>query len=271
VAVLDVDAAAVRKAETKLDAAHAACVDVRDAVAFRAAIDEVEAALGPVAVMVNNAGVMPLGRLDAEADSTTARVLDINTVGVITGTKQALETMLPRRRGHIINVASVAGQRGVPGGATYSASKAAVIAFTDVVRLEVRDRCVDCTVVQPLFARTELIAGTKPSRPVRVIEPEEVAAAVVRVLDRQRPHVVVPPASVASCGSSRSSREGRSRGYTDASGRRRSSWAGSTPPPGLTTSRVRGAEPSGARRPERPPAKPAGPTHQLTARCRPSQ
>ena len=83
----------------------------------------------------------------------------------------------------------------IPGGATYCASKAALAMYSDAIRLEVAGRGIRCTTVHPSFVRTELIAGTRPSRAIRVVDPDDVAGAVARVLDRPKAHVYVPSSS----------------------------------------------------------------------------
>ena len=89
-------------------------------------------------MLVNNAGIMQVGRFIDEDDLTARRMIDINLHGVILGTKLALERMIPRDRGHIVNIASQAGKFGAPGGATYSATKHAVVGLTEAVRGELR-------------------------------------------------------------------------------------------------------------------------------------
>ena len=102
-------------------------LDVTSRASFAAFVDATEEQLGPLDVLVNNAGIMPLGRFVDEDDSTTQRMIDINLHGVIFGMKLALARMVPRDRGHIVNIASQAGKFGAPGGATYSATKHAVV------------------------------------------------------------------------------------------------------------------------------------------------
>jgi NAD(P)-dependent dehydrogenase (short-subunit alcohol dehydrogenase family) len=192
VAMLDVDATGVEDRGARVGAAMWRSMDVADPAAFRSALDGVESVLGPLDVLVNNAGIMPLGAAVREPDSVTSRILDINVLGLMVGTKRALETMLPRGSGHIVNVASMAGAAPVAGAAAYSASKAAVLGFTDAVRLEVRGSGVTCGVVLPGFVDTRLIAGTAPSRLLRPVTAVAVAEAVVASVARPRAQVFVP-------------------------------------------------------------------------------
>ena len=94
-------------------------LDVTERESFAAFLDGVEDRLGPVDVLINNAGIMPLGDFAEEDDATTIRTIDINVHGVLTGTKLAVRRMRPRRTGHIVNVASMVGKIAPPGGATY--------------------------------------------------------------------------------------------------------------------------------------------------------
>ncbi len=113
-------------------------LDVTDRDSFSDFLDAVERQLGPIDVLVNNAGIMPVGRIVDEPDAVTRRILDINVFGVILGSKLAAQRMVPRGSGHVINVASLAGELYAAGLATYCASKHAVVAFTDSARLEYR-------------------------------------------------------------------------------------------------------------------------------------
>ncbi|SEF83903.1 short chain dehydrogenase [Thermomonospora echinospora] len=191
VAVGDIDETAVKEAGERIGAL-ALRVDVTDRASFAAFLDAVERELGPLDVLVNNAGIMPIGPVTGESDADARRCLDVNVHGVMTGTKLALERMLPRGAGQIVNIASVAGVLPTPGLALYNASKAAVVAFTEATRLEVRDRGVRVGAVLPSFTNTELIAGTRSPRGQRNCEPEDIAAAVLSMIAKPRPQVVVP-------------------------------------------------------------------------------
>ena len=85
-----------------------------DRASFAAFLDEVESQLGPLDVLINNAGIMPIGPFVEETDATAMRMIDINLHGVIFGSKLALERFIPRNRGHIVKIASVAGKIGFP-------------------------------------------------------------------------------------------------------------------------------------------------------------
>ncbi|GAA0947944.1 SDR family oxidoreductase [Actinocorallia libanotica] len=187
VVIGDVDEEAVRSA-----AAELGVTGLRLDVTDRASFQNFLAGSGDYDVLINNAGIMPIGPVLEESEADARRCFDINVHGVMTGTKLALEKFVPAGRGHIVNVASVAGVLPTPGLALYNGSKAAVVAFTEAVRLEVRRHGVHVGAVLPSFTNTELVAGTRSPRGQRNCEPEEIAAAVLSLLARPRPQVVVP-------------------------------------------------------------------------------
>ena len=196
VALSDIDEVVLKEAAAGLGIPCYARLDVTDANSFRQFLAKVEADLGTLDALINNAGIMPTGRLLEEQDAVTRRVIEINALGFILGTKLAAELMAPRGSGHIVNIASTMGEAAVPGLATYNASKAAAIMFSDAARLELRRSGVRVSAILPGAVKTELGAGIKGPRGIRPIDPEEVANAVVRTLEAgsSRPRVYVPRA-----------------------------------------------------------------------------
>jgi len=172
-------------------------LNVTERESFAAFLDEAERQLGPLDVVINNAGIMPIGRFSAEDDATAQRMVDINIHGVILGTKLALERMEPRGRGHIVNIASQAGKGGLPGGATYCATKHAVVGLSEAVNAEVEDTDIEIHCVMPAVVNTELGSGLKDLRGIKKLEPPEVADAVVEALQTGRFEVWVPRSSKA--------------------------------------------------------------------------
>ena len=201
VAIGDVDfQAAQQTAEELGGSAVALQLDVTERESFRAFLDGAEEQLGPLDVLVNNAGIMPLGRFVDEDDLTTQRMIDINLHGVIFGMKLALARMVPRDRGHIVNIASQAGKFGAPGGATYSATKHAVVGLTEAVRGELRlmGANIDLSYVMPYIVNTELGGGLGEARGLHNLEPSEVADAIVQALQHGTVEVWVPKSAKRS-------------------------------------------------------------------------
>lgn len=170
-------------------------LDATDAASFEAFIDDVESRLGPLDVLVNNAGIMPSGPFLDEDPGMTDRVLDLNVRAVLTGCRLAGRRFVARGSGHLINLASLAGVSTYPSLATYCGSKHAVVGFSNALYRELRGTGVEVTAVLPGIVRTELSAGTKTSRWVgalSTVDPEDVASAIVSVVDRPRPLITVP-------------------------------------------------------------------------------
>jgi short-subunit dehydrogenase len=193
VAIGDLDGDLAESVADELARAHGSVVvggalDVADPDSWTAFL----AGLDPVDVLVNNAGVMPLGPVLDEPVAVQRAMIDVNVHGVINGTKAVVPGMVERGRGHVVNVASAVGRAGAPGGATYSASKFAVVGFSEATRLEFRPHGVDVTVVLPTIVQTELSAGVPSARGVKRVTPEQVAAVIVDAVRKPRPELWVP-------------------------------------------------------------------------------
>ncbi len=193
VAIGDLDAELAARTAAELGGETLAlALDVTSGASFQAFLDEVEMALGPLDVLVNNAGIMPVGRFLDEDEAVTRAEIEINVHGVIRGSKLALMRMLPRGRGHLVNIASLAGKGGFPGIATYCGSKHAVVGFSESIRQELRGTSIEVSCVMPALVNTELTTGVGKTRLVRTLGPEEVAEAIAGALERPRFDVWVP-------------------------------------------------------------------------------
>jgi NAD(P)-dependent dehydrogenase (short-subunit alcohol dehydrogenase family) len=166
-------------------------VDVTNRASLGEFFDEAERQLGPLDVLINNAGIMPVTQLVDESEESIRRQVDINLHGVIAGTQMAIERMGPRRRGHNVNIASQAGKGGLPGIATYAATKHAVVGLTESVRWELRGSGIDLSCVMPTVVNTELTSGVG-QRWVKPVEAEDVANAIGEALEVGRYDVWVP-------------------------------------------------------------------------------
>ncbi|MGO8849952.1 MAG: SDR family oxidoreductase [Mycobacterium sp.] len=195
VAIGDVDEAKLKESATALGVDVYGKLDVTDPDSFSSFLDDVERQLGPVDVLINNAGIMPAGNMIDEPHTVTRRILDINAYGVILGSKLAAQRMIPRRRGHIINIASLAGESPTPGLATYCASKYAVLGFTESARIECRNTGIHFSAVLPTFTNTELTSGTSGAKFLKNAEPEDIADAIVGLITKPAPRVAVTRAA----------------------------------------------------------------------------
>lgn len=193
VSIGDIDPALAQQAAADLGSRHyGGALDVRDRSAFADWLAATRSALGPLDVLINNAGIMPMGPFLDEDDAVSDTQIDINLRGVIHGNKLALPAMLARGRGHIVNVASLAGRFAIPGAAVYCATKYGVVGFTDTLREEYRDSGVSFSTVLPSRVSTELVAGTTAGAGLPTVTPEEVAAAIVEALEQDIADVIVP-------------------------------------------------------------------------------
>lgn len=170
-------------------------LDVTDHDAFTAVLDRVEREVGPIDVLVNNAGIMPIARVEDESGATASAQVAVNLLAVIHGSKEMVRRCKARgSSGHIVNISSAAGRVPVAGAATYTGTKHAVSGFSNALQIELlADGIpVDVTAVHPVIVRTELAAGLGDTRGVPPIGPDDVAAAVVDALRHPRPDVYVP-------------------------------------------------------------------------------
>jgi NAD(P)-dependent dehydrogenase (short-subunit alcohol dehydrogenase family) len=167
-------------------------LDVTKGDSFAAFLDATEAEFGPIDILINNAGIAPASMFADQDPEMIERVLDINLLGPLIGTQLAVQRMLPRGRGHVVNVASMAGKAGPPGLVTYAASKHGVVGLTETIRAELWGQGLDFTCVMPGPVDTQMMDGTTDVKGVQLISPADVAAAILDALRTGRPEVYVP-------------------------------------------------------------------------------
>lgn len=194
VAIGDIDAELAAKTAALIAADTGASVigaalDVTDREAFAAFLDTVEAELGGLDVLVNNAGIMPTGSFLDETDKVTDSEVDINLRGVLIGSKLAGRKFRDRGQGQIVNIASVAGLVAAPGVATYCSTKYAVVGLGQALFQELAPHGVVVTTICPAYVNTQLIAGVEQPwlvRKIGLVEPEDVSAAIVDSVEHER-------------------------------------------------------------------------------------
>ena len=172
--------------------AHPYHLDVTARESFADCVAAVVDRFGGIDVLVNNAGVMPLGGFLDEPDALSATTLDVNVWGPILGMRLVLPGMIERGRGHIVNVASMAAKMAVPGMAVYNASKFAALGLSHAVRAEFAGTGVSVSAVLPSAVRTALVSGVPLGRALPTVDPEDVARAIVGSVRSRRAEITVP-------------------------------------------------------------------------------
>jgi NAD(P)-dependent dehydrogenase (short-subunit alcohol dehydrogenase family) len=149
-------------------------LDVTDRDSFETFLDKARTdGGGHIDVLINNAGVMPIGPFLEQSEQSIRSAIEVNLYGVLTGCQLALPDMVARRRGHIINIASLSGLIPVPGQVVYVGAKFGVVGLSAALADEMAPHGVDVSVVMPPFTNTELISGTKSSGAIKPVEPED--------------------------------------------------------------------------------------------------
>jgi len=159
VAVLDLDESGREAAEAELPGGRAFLTDVCDVEQAVKTLETIEAEMGPIGVLVNNAGVTRDNLLIRMKDEEWDLVLDVNLRGTFNMTRAVSRTMLKQRSGAIINLASVVGVMGNAGQANYASAKAGIIGFTKAVAKELAPRGVRVNAVAPGFIDTQMTAN----------------------------------------------------------------------------------------------------------------
>ncbi len=187
--LLDRNAEGLASLEEELRKQGASCrsavADVSDRQGVRSAIRALVAELGPVDVLVACAGITGATLVDDLAVEQTEAILRVNVMGVVYSLEAVLPDMLARQSGHIVALSSLAGCRGMPFSAAYSASKAALMTYLESLRPSLRRRGIVVTTVLPGFVRTPLMINAPIQPPMAMMEPEVAAQHILRAIRRR--------------------------------------------------------------------------------------
>jgi short-subunit dehydrogenase len=194
--LVDANAAGLNSLMGELQSAGVSCaaavVDVRDRKAVRTGIADLTNQLGPVDMLVCCAGITGTTLVDDLDVELTEAIVQVNLLGVIYAVDAVLPGMLARGSGHLVALSSLAGCRGMPFSAAYSASKAALTAYLESLRPPLRRRGIAVTTVLPGFVRTPLMENAPVKPPMALMEPEAAARAIMRAI-RKRSRVYAFP------------------------------------------------------------------------------
>jgi len=173
--------------------AHPVVLDVTNRQSFKAFLGvAAQQSDGGLDVLVNNAGVQHVGPLVDVEEADFRRQLEVKVAGTLNGLQLALASMLPRRRGHIINVASAAGRTALAHNGVYSSTKAAIISLSEAAHAETTGCGVHISVILPGLVDTDMAAGAYQPPGLGMVGPDAVATAVLGVIQRPRFEVWVP-------------------------------------------------------------------------------
>lgn len=161
-----------------------AVADITDINAVTAAVEKLQRELGPVDILINNAGTASFGGFMDLQPGQWENIIKVNLFGVYYTTRAVLPQMMERKSGDIINIASTAGLKGSPQTSAYSASKAALIGMSESLMLEVRKHNIRVTTLNPSTVATELAVELKltDGNPEKVMQPEDLAELIVAQL-----------------------------------------------------------------------------------------
>ncbi|HKP68883.1 MAG TPA: SDR family NAD(P)-dependent oxidoreductase, partial [Pyrinomonadaceae bacterium] len=166
--------------------------DVTDAAAVQEAADQLRNEFGHIDVLIANAGI---GGNNAETRSlepeAVKKVIDINLLGAVNSIYAVLRKMLERGSGQLVGISSLAGIRGLPKSAAYSASKAGMTALFESVRLDVQDKGVSVTIIQPGFIKTPLTAGRHNKMPF-LMELDDAIPLFISAIEKKKKFSAFP-------------------------------------------------------------------------------
>ncbi|NYF25409.1 3-ketoacyl-ACP reductase [Sporosarcina sp. JAI121] len=176
-----------------------ATADVSDNESVIAAVEHIKAELGPIDILINNAGIGKFGKFLELSPEEFKNIIDVNLMGIYYVTRAVLPEMIERESGDIINISSTAGQKGAPVTSAYSASKFGVLGLTESLMLEVRKHNIRVSALTPSTVATDLAfeENLTDGNPEKVMQPEDLAEVMVAQL-KLHPRILIKSAGLWS-------------------------------------------------------------------------
>ena len=171
--------------------AYAIAVDVRDADAMRFAADRIRDQLGPIDILIANAGIGTATHISQLDPIHVANVMSINVLGAANSVAAVVAQMIERGEGQLVAISSLAAYRGLAKSAAYCASKAAVSAYFESIRIDLRGTGIDVTIVHPGFIKTALTAGREAKMPY-LMELDDAIPKIVSAIEKRKKSVAFP-------------------------------------------------------------------------------
>jgi short-subunit dehydrogenase len=165
--------------------------DVRDANAVKLAADRVREELGPIDILIANAGIGTADHISRLDPDHAADVISINVLGAANSVAAVVPQMIERGKGQLVAISSLAAYRGLPKSAAYCASKAAVSAYFESVRIDLRGTGIDVTIIHPGFIKTALTAGREAKMPY-LMELDDAIPKIVSAIEKRKKSVAFP-------------------------------------------------------------------------------
>ena len=171
--------------------ALALAADVQDATALRGAADRMRAEFGRIDVLIANAGIGLTADAAEMQPADLARVFNVNVVGAANSVAAVVPQMVAHGSGHLVVISSLAAYRGLPKSAAYCASKAAVSAFFESVRLDLKGKGIAVTIIHPGFIKTPLTEGRHADMPF-LMELQDAVQLIVGAIERRKKSYAFP-------------------------------------------------------------------------------
>ncbi|HWT01478.1 MAG TPA: SDR family NAD(P)-dependent oxidoreductase [Pyrinomonadaceae bacterium] len=165
--------------------------DVRDADAVRRAAGELRARFDRVDVLVANAGIVPTTHVLDLRSEDLADVMSVNVVGAVNSVTAVLPEMVERGSGQLVAISSLAAYRGLPKSGAYCASKAALSAFFESLRIDLRGTGVDVTIIHPGFIKTPVTEGRAAKMPY-LMELDDAVRKIIRAIETRKKSYAFP-------------------------------------------------------------------------------
>ncbi|MFZ0062620.1 MAG: SDR family NAD(P)-dependent oxidoreductase [Pyrinomonadaceae bacterium] len=181
----------VREIEATNGKAIALPADVMEVNSLAAAATQLRSTFGPIDVLIANAGVGATVDAAELKGSTVAGVLNVNVLGAANSVEAVVPEMVQRGSGQLVVISSLAAYRGLPKSAAYCASKAAVSAFFESLRLDLKPRGIDVTIIHPGFIKTPLTAGRHAQMPF-LMELEDAVQKIISAIEKRKKSYAFP-------------------------------------------------------------------------------
>jgi short-subunit dehydrogenase len=175
----------VEEASAKRVKAVAASADVRDVRAVREAADRFRQELGPIDILIANAGIGTSDHATRLTPEHAANVIGINVLGAVNSVAAVLPEMVARKQGRLVAISSLAAYRGLAKSAAYCASKAAMTAYFESLRIDLRHTGVGVTIIHPGFIKTALTSGREAKMPY-LMELDEGVKKIVSAIEKEK-------------------------------------------------------------------------------------